>query len=146
MKYLITLLLLLQTVSGFCQTDTTKAEKDDDFEAIFRKVDKEASFPGGVQAWTKYLQTNLRAEVGAKYIVVPEGKTFVIQKVIVYFVVEKNGKIVEVKVNNADEVHKKVAEEAIRVIRKGPRWIPAEQDGRPVRYQAIQAISFYVEK
>jgi protein TonB len=60
----------------------------------------------------------------------------------VQFIVDQKGLVSNVKAIQGPEECPTCIEEAVRVIRKGPRWIPAKQNGKPVRYQAIQKISF----
>jgi protein TonB len=52
-------------------------------------------------------------------------------KVIVSFVVEKDGSIVDVKV--IKDLGYGTGAEAIRVLKLSPKWTPAMQDGKPVR-------------
>jgi len=103
----------------------------------------QANFPGGVQAWASYLQHNLRAEVGAENLKVKKHQT-VRQTVIVSFLVNKEGKVSEVTVDNLNQVHPKLAAEAARVIKEGPDWVPASQNGHPVIYRQKQSITFAV--
>lgn len=140
MKKLFTLALIFFSMHVFAQTDSLPAN-DNDYDKEFKKVDVEAKFPGGQQGWIKYLQKNLNADLGAEYLN-PKKHKPVRQTVIVSFLVDKEGKITEVKVLNENEVHPKLAEEAIRVIKQGPDWIPAEQDGRKVIYRQKQSITW----
>jgi protein TonB len=64
--------------------------------------------------------------------------------VIVSFVVDKTGMISDVQAENDPGFGTKA--EAIRAIRKGPNWIPAEQNGRKVIYRQKQSISFRVSE
>ena len=52
-------------------------------------------------------------------------------KVVVSFVVEKDGSIVEVKV--IKDLGYGTGAEAIRVLNLSPKWKPGLQDGKPVR-------------
>lgn len=61
---------------------------------------------------------------------------------IVTFIVDKDGKVSDVKAENDPGYGTK--EEAIRVIKKGPNWIPANQNGKLVVYRHKQAITFRV--
>ena len=90
-------------------------------------VQIESSFPGGVDGWVKYLQANLNGELGNKLIKIPKGQTSARVSVVVNFIVNKQGNISEISVDNAKDVPSKLAKEAIRVIKEGPRWIPAQQ-------------------
>jgi protein TonB len=59
---------------------------------------------------------------------------------VVSFIVDKSGVISDVKAEN-DPGYGTVAE-AIKVIRKGPNWMPAEQNGNKVIYRQKQNITF----
>ena len=112
-------------------------KKEDDENKIFEKVEIEAAFPGGESAWRKYLERNLNANTpvdnGA-----PEGS----YTVWVQFIVDKEGKISDVKaISNHGHG---MEEEAIKVIKKGPDWVPAIQNGRQVKAYRKQPITFVV--
>ena len=64
-------------------------------------------------------------------------------KVFVTFIVEPDGNIDEVKV--ASSVHKLLDNEAVRVIKSMPKWIPGKQNGEPVRVKYTAPISFRLE-
>src|SRR4051794_15744164 len=132
---LILLICFLFTSLIHAQTETDTAAA--------RSVLVQAKFPGGADGWAKYLQHNLRAEVGAENLKVKKHHTER-QTVIVSFLVDKAGKISEVTVANPKEVHPKLAEEAVRVIKVGPDWVPATINGEPVIYRQIQSITFEV--
>ena len=123
---------------GVVYTDTTA----DAFDKVFARVEKEAMFPGGLIGWRNYLQRNLNAGLASKFIPLPKGQQAAQQTVRVQFIVNQKGKVSDVKTINLSEVHPRLAKEAERVIRQGPNWIPAEQGGRKVNYQAIQAIVY----
>ncbi len=99
-------------------------------------VNIEASFPGGAMAWKRYLEKNLRYPEQA----IDAG----ISKVVtVQFVVDKEGNISEVKAINDPGFG--LGEEAVRIIKRGPKWRPAEQNGRKVKYRQTQKITFMLE-
>lgn len=107
---------------------------------IFTRVEREAEFPGGVSAWISYLQKNLDANVPIKK-KAPVGT----YKVIVQFIVMKDGKIKDVKAltNHGYGMEKEV----IRIINKGPKWIPAMiEEGRPVNAYRKQPVTFVVSE
>ncbi len=114
-------------------------KKDDDENKIFNKVEVEASFPGGEAAWRRYLQNNLDANTpidnGA-----PEGT----YSVIVRFIVSKDGSISDVV---AETKHGYGMEaEAVKIIKKGPKWTPALQNGRNVNAYRRQPVTFVVSE
>jgi hypothetical protein len=104
---------------------------------IFTDVEVPAEFPGGLIAWGKYLRRNLDKEVVAKHSG-PPGK----YTVVVSFIVDSTGTLSDVEAMNDPGYGTK--EEAVSVIFKGPKWIPARQNGIAVNSIRKQSISFYV--
>lgn len=124
------------------ETGTGKVEapkQEEDYDKVFTVVQIPAEFPGGLPAWTKYLERNLNRDLpvnnGA-----PPGK----YTVVVSFIVDKNGGISEVQAENDPGYGTR--DEAVRVIKKGPSWKPAVQNGRNVIYRHKQSITFVVSE
>lgn len=109
---------------------------EEDYEKVFTKVENPAEFPGGQGEWSRYLQKNLRYPDGA----IDNGTQGVVR---VQFIVDKEGNISEVQ--SLNDPGDGLAEEAVRIIKKGPKWKPAEQNGRKVIYRHIQAVTFRLE-
>ena len=105
--------------------------------SIFQKVEIEASFPGGIPEWTRYLMKNLDAYVPVKN-KAPLGKYMVI----VRFIVAKDGSISNALAETAHGYG--MEKEVLRIIKKGPRWTPASQDGRLVNAYRRQPVTFVV--
>ena len=120
-------------------TSIVEAPKADEEDKIFTKVENEAQFPGGQAAWVRYLQKNLNANTpvdnGA-----PSG-TF---QVIVKFIVSKDGSISDVQAESKHGYG--MEEEAVKIIKRGPKWTPALQNGRNVNAYRRQPITFVVEE
>jgi len=113
-------------------------ESNDDIHTnSFVSVQIPAEFPGGIQGWTRYLERNLNSDIP-----IDNGAPVNMYTVIVTFIVDKEGKVSDVKAENDPGYGTK--EEAIRVIKKGPSWIPANQNGKAVVYRHKQAITFKV--
>ena len=112
-------------------------KQEEDYDRVYTVVEIPAEFPGGREAWIKYLERNLNRDLpienGA-----PAGKYVVTLS----FIVDKNGAISDVQTENDPGYGTK--DEAIRVIKKGPNWKPAVQNGRNVIYRHIQNIIFVV--
>jgi periplasmic protein TonB len=123
---------------GSGKVEAPKA-KEEPFEPGFVKVEKEAKFPGGPEAWRKYLERNLNANVAAE-----DGAPAGNYTVKVQFIVDKNGSISNVQAIEVPKVCPSCGEEAVKIIKKGGAWEPAIQNGRPVTYQAIQFVTFKV--
>ena len=113
-------------------------KQEEDYDKVFTSVQIEAEFPGGKDAWKKFLERNLNSSLPSEN-GAPAGK----YTVMVNFLVDKNGNISDVQ---ADPSPYGTREEAIRVIKKGPAWKPAVQNGRQVAYRARQAITFVVSE
>ena len=106
-------------------------------ETQFTSVQIPAEFPGGTEGWSRYLQRNLNQDIpmqeGA-----PAGK----YSVVVSFTVSASGVISDVFAETDPGFG--TALEAIRVIKKGPLWNPANQNGRKVPCKHKQVITFVV--
>ncbi len=121
--------------AGTGKVEAPKVEED--YDKVFTSVQIEAEFPGGKAGWAKYLEKNLNSQLPSEN-GAPEGR----YTVVVSFLVDKNGNISDVTAENDPKYGTK--EEAIKVIKKGPPWKPAQQNGRFVAYRARQAITFVV--
>ena len=120
-------------------TVVAEVPKEDDEGKVFNKVEIEAEFPGGTGAWTKYLKNNLDANTP-----VDNGASEGTYQVIVRFIVSKDGSISDVV---AETKHGYGMEaEAMKIIKKGPRWTPAQQNGRMVNAYRRQPITFVVQE
>lgn len=110
--------------------------KKQDYDTVFTKVENPADFPGGISGWTRFLERNLTYPQSA---IDNE-----IQGVVkLQFIIDRDGSISNIEALNDPGYG--LAEEAIRIIKKSPKWIPAEQNGRKVIYRTIQSITFRLE-
>ena len=136
------LLILLSTTSN-CQTSKDSSSRNNSRieidDKIFEKVEREAEFPGGIRAWTQYLQKNLNPEIPVKE-KAPAGP----YQVIVKFIVSKSGKIKEITSETSHGYG--MEKEVIRIIKKGPDWVPAMQDGHAVNAYRRQTVIFMVSE
>lgn len=103
---------------------------------VFIKVEEYPSFPGGDKARLKFLQQNIHypSEALSRHL---EGK------VIISFIVEKDGTISNLKVLNG--IGGGCDDEALRVAGLMPKWNPGEQSGVPVRVSFNMPISFRLQ-
>ncbi len=116
----------------------TKSDDLEDYAKTFIHVQIIAQFPGGLDAWKKYLERNLNAGLPAE-----NGAQSGKYTVLVSFVVDREGNISEVKAENNPGFGTDA--EAIRIIKKGPKWQPAIQNGRKVAYRVRQQVTFIVD-
>lgn len=94
-----------------------------DKDSTFVNVEQLPEFPGGKQELMKFISANTKYPDAAK-------KLGIQGNVIVQFVVTKLGKIENIKVVRG--VGSGCDEEAIRVLKLSPDWIPGKQGGKPV--------------
>jgi protein TonB len=121
-------------------TGVVEAPKvEEDYDKVFTVVQIPAEFPGGLPAWSKYLERTLNRDLPVEN-GAPPGK----YTVVVSFIVSKDGSISDVAAENDPGYGTK--NEAIRVITKGPKWKPAVQNGRNVIYRHKQSITFVVSE
>jgi periplasmic protein TonB len=114
---------------------------EEDYDKVFTKVEKEAKFPGGPEAWRRYLERNLNANAAQE-----DGAPAGNYTVKVQFIVDKEGNISNVQAIESPKACPSCAAEAVKIIKKGPKWEPAVQNGRNVIYQAIQFVTFQVQE
>lgn len=112
-------------------------KQEEDYDKIFTVVQIPASFPGGQEAWQRYLTRNLNADIATQN-GAPSGN----YTVVVTFIVDKQGNISDVQAENDPGYGTK--DEAIRVIKRGPAWVPAVQNGRNVICRHRQSITFRI--
>ena len=103
---------------------------------VFDVVEVMPSFPGGQGALFEWLSKNI------KYPVVAE-ENGVQGRVIVTFVVERNGSITDVQV--VKSVDPSLDKEAVRVVKAMPHWIPGKQNGSAVRVKFTVPVTFRLQ-
>lgn len=111
-----------------------KVEEEED--KIHEVVESPAEFPGGYTALSKWLSKNLvypeqAAEMGIQ------------GKVIVRFVVEKDGSVTQATVVKG--IDPALDKETLRVIQTMPKWKPGMQQGRAVRVRCTQPVQFKLQ-
>jgi hypothetical protein len=103
-------------------------------------------YPGGDSAWKEYLRAVLNPKLAERYVKIPKGEKEGWQTVILEFVVAEDGEVSGVHVVNGDEVDARLAEEAMRVMRLSPKWVPATFYGEKVKWTCQQGVEFSVMK
>lgn len=96
-------------------------------------IDSPPEFPGGLEEFLKFLGHNIKYPETAI-------KNRTQGRVIVSFVVEKDGSLVEIKV--ARGIGDGCDEESVRVMKLSPKWKPGTQNGTPVRVAYSVPLSF----
>jgi protein TonB len=114
------------------KVDQYLAERKDTIN-VYDCVEQMPSFPGGTQKLKEFIEENLRYPKGLE-------ESCVQGRVIVRFIVERNGKLSNVKV--VKSVHPVLDKEALRIVKLMPRWIPGRQNGITVRVKCYIPIIF----
>ena len=105
-------------------------------EEVFRSVEQMPQFPGGEAALMKYLQSHINYPPMA-------AENNVQGRVVVQFVVDKTGRVGEVKIVRS--VDKDLDKEAARVCASLPKFTPGRQNGQPVSVWYTLPVSFKLQ-
>lgn len=100
-------------------------------------VEQKPQFPGGDAAMYSWIGSNMNYPAQAA----EEG---VSGKVTVQFIVEKDGSISNVKVVRGK--HPALDAEAVRVVKKMPKWVPGRNNGAPVRVTYLLPVTFRLQQ
>ena len=112
-------------------------EEEEEEEVVFVVVEKMPEFPGGQQALFKYLSETVKYPVIAQ-------ENGIQGRVICQFVVNKDGKIVDVEVVRSGG-DPSLDKEAVRVIKSMPNWKPGQQRGKAVRVKYTVPVNFRLQ-
>ena len=129
MKKLLFILMLCFTALATAGAQQTEKPCD----KVYDIVEVMPQFPGGQGELMKFLRNNVKypAEAQKKKI---EGR------VIVGFVVDKKGRVVNPMVERS--VHPLLDAEALRVIKRMPKWKPGRVNGEPINVKYRLPITF----
>lgn len=129
-NFCLLFLLLFISAKSIGQVLPEKSPSRDD---TFIVVEEMPEYPGGQEAMMKYIASNL---------VYPESAADkeIEGKVLVSFVVDKTGKVIDVKIKKS--VNKDLDKEAIRVVKSMPLWKPGMQAGVPQNVQFYLPVMF----
>lgn len=111
-------------------------EKTPDPEEVFVSVEQNPVFPGGEEALLKYVADHLRYPPMA-------AENNIQGRVIVQFVVTKDGSIGEVKVARSRDPD--LDKEAVRVVKTLPKFVPGRMNGQPVNVWYTLPINFKLQ-
>jgi TonB family protein len=97
---------------------------------------RDPAFPGGIEKFYYYLSKNMHYPKKAR-------RGGVQGKVYISFVVEKDGSLSEIKVVSG--LSRETDNEAVRLIKSCPKWMPGIQNGQPVRAAYTAAVPFQID-
>ena len=130
LSFFATLVMLF----AFSINVNAQVEVFDDNEPIFVVAEESPEFPGGDTALYAFLGENL------KY---PNTEADFQGNIFLTFIVEKDGSLTDIKVIRG--LSAPFDEEAIRVVKLMPKWKPAKQRGKQVRFQYVLPIKFQIQ-
>jgi periplasmic protein TonB len=116
--------------------DSIANEKSKQTKDSVAKIEIESDFAGGQKGWITYLIKNLRypeRAMNAK----KSGR------VRIEFIVDTEGRILDQQI--VQSVEYSLDQEALRLMKESPAWIPAFQNGKKVKSYKIQPITFRLE-
>lgn len=116
-------------------TSENKADSiPDKNDKIYIKVETEAHFPGGDMAWGRYIKKIIENNIQA---LLDDNKSGTIQ---LRFIVDMDGSVRDITALSMQGT--KLSEVAIEAVRKGPKWVPADQNGHIVSSYKEMPITF----
>ena len=101
-------------------------------------IEKEAEFKGGQEGWAAFLRKNLDANVPVR-----KGAPVGYHRAMALFVVGADGSISDIKILHDPGFG--MGAEFIRILKKSPKWVPAQQYGRNVKAYRKQPLTFVVQ-
>ncbi|MCX6246794.1 MAG: M56 family metallopeptidase [Bacteroidetes bacterium] len=113
-----------------------KAPSQPNKNGVYTLVEQQPKFAGGDEAMIKFLSENITYPEAAK-------KAGVQGKVFLTFVVQANGAVTDVKVLRG--IGSGCDEEAVRVVKMMPNWIPGQEKGKNVAVQFNIPINFRLD-
>ena len=135
-KYTLPIMFRLSNDSSDSKAAETPRKAIVDENGVHQVCEEMPEFPGGMQECMKWLGKNINYPAEAK----EKGTR---GRVIIQFVVEKDGSITEAKV--ARGVDPLLDAEALRVINSSPKWKPGKQGGQPVRVKYTIPVAFRLQ-
>ena len=117
-------------------TPVAVEEEVEEEQQIFEVVEEAPEFPGGMGALMKFLGSNIKYPTIAQ-------ENGVQDRVIVQFVVNKDGSIVDAKVMRSVDPY--LDKEALRVVSSMPKWKPGKQRGKAVRCRYTVPVMFRLQ-
>ncbi|QJD95797.1 TonB family protein [Mucilaginibacter robiniae] len=114
----------------------TSAGEADPHNELFTAVEVAPEFPGGMESFYTLLSKTIRYPA--------EARDHNVQgRVIVTFVVEKDGSLSDVKALRGPGSG--LDEEAVRAVTASPKWVPGHQNGKSVRVQYTVPVLFTLQ-
>ena len=128
----MSVLAILLMVNTNAMAQNKKAAND----KVLEKAEVMPEYPGGDQAMMDFVAKNVQYPEEAK-------EKEISGRVLVGFIVEKDGSIAEVEVVKG--IGGGCDEEAVRVVKAMPKWKPGKDKGKPVRVSYMMPFTFKLQ-
>ena len=138
MKRIFLFFFFAATLNAIAQAQNTVTVQQVETDPLFVKVEKPAEFNGGKRMFARYVERHLDQSV-PKQMGAPAG----VYEVKVEFIVDREGNISNVKAVTDHGYEMEFTAE--KLIKKGPKWIPAKQNGKVVRSLHQVSVTFTVK-
>jgi len=113
-------------------SDNLRRYQQNNSDKIYELADEMPQYPGGINKFNEFVKTNRNESL-----LFNDSKP---HRVILEIVIEKDGRISNAKVvNSIDHAHDN---DALNIIRKSPKWIPAKLNGKTIRCKMLIPISY----
>lgn len=104
-------------------------------DTVYTKVDTVAGYPGGLKAWAKFLNKNLRYPQEAQ-------DNEIMGQTRISFIVDVDGTVSDITPVAGDPI---LSTESARIIQLSGKWVPAIYEGKPIKSYRIQPIVYKLE-
>ena len=136
MRYLL-IIPLAATIGLLAACTETPAEAvQEEVEKVYKEADVMPAFPGGMEEMMQYMIQSIKYPKELQ-------EAGIAGKVFVQFVIDAEGKVVEVEVLKG--LHELLDAEAVRVISGMPDWAPGKKDGKNVNVELVLPIAYTLE-
>jgi protein TonB len=132
-KIILFFFSLLLSVGSFAQTKVKQAAAADTLP--FVKPEVLPQFPGGDAKLIEFVSSNIKYPEKAK-------KKGNVGTSYISFIVKKSGEVASIKTYKGIPGCSPCDEEAIRVVKLMPKWIPGKQEGKVVDVQYVLPVKF----
>ena len=132
-KYILAGLMMI-VMSSPAMAQDVDSITNIEYKKVFGNPEMQPTFKGDINLW---LAQNMRYPKEAV-------KNNIEGKVIVSFVIEKDGSVSNIKALKSP--HSSLTEEVVRLVKAMPNWNPGTMSGKPVRVKYVLPLSFKLQK
>ena len=126
----------VQAILLMVNTNAMAQNKKKANDKVLEKAEVMPEYPGGDQAMMDFVAKNVQYPQEAR-------DKEISGRVLVSFIVEKDGSIADVKVVKG--IGGGCDEEAVRVVKAMPKWKPGKDKGKPVRVSYMMPFTFKLQ-